>query len=266
MKTPRTSSSPSKRRGPDWVWWLTVAYDGTSFAGWQRQDGPDTVQQRLEDAAAAIFGCKVTIEGASRTDAGVHATGQIAHFTHPPGARAFSIPEMRRAFNAHLTPEIRVMLVRQVSGQLHCRFSAKAKRYIYSITTGPVPSPLDIHRTWHLPYKLDLPAMRQSSACLVGKHDFSAFIVKSRNPKEHAIRTLHRVEIRGRSPGPLSIIVEGDGFLYRMVRSIAGALVHVGRGKVTTDWIAHRLQTQQRMPGIITAPPEGLTLVKVFYR
>jgi tRNA pseudouridine38-40 synthase len=250
------------------VWRLIVAYDGAAFAGWQRQRNAVSAQGALEEAATRFLGCPVTLHGASRTDAGVHALGQVAHFEHPPHARDFSPEELRRAFNAHLPPELRVLKACRAAAGFHSRFDACGKRYRYRMTLGPASLPLEQGRAWHEARPLDLAAMREAARPLVGKHDFLPFSATPdtpRKPGASTVRTVFRLDIVKRSGG-LDIVVEGDGFLFRMVRSLAGALVHVGLGKETPDWVREVLHSGKRTEGVVTAPACGLYLEQVYYR
>jgi len=245
-------------------WKMIVAYDGTGFAGWQRQKNGMAVQELLERAAASIFGEPVSVAGASRTDAGVHSFGQTAHFDQPAKSRAFTSRELLMGLNAHLPPQIRVMKISKAHPAFHTRFHASGKRYEYRIVSAKVMPPLEINRAWQVPHPLDLERMNRAAASLVGTHDFSAFAATSKDPRENTVRTIYRLDARQRR-GVITITVEGDGFLYRMVRSISGALVRVGLGRESVEWVADRLSTGERLPGVVTAPAAGLYLVRVYY-
>ncbi len=246
------------------AWRLILAYDGADFFGWQRQSSGVTVQELVERAVAAVFGTAVPVHGASRTDAGVHALGQSAHFEQPAGTRRFSALELRNALNAHLPPQVRVVRVAGARAGFHARFAAKGKRYRYRIFNGSVMPPHELRRAWQVPPPLDLGAMRRAARELVGTHDFAAFAVVSKTKRETSVRTITRLEVsrRGRL---IAVTVEGDGFLYRMVRSLVGALAHVGLGRQPPEWVGERLRRKSRQAGVVTAPPWGLYLVKVFY-
>jgi tRNA pseudouridine38-40 synthase len=249
---------------------LTLAYDGTRLVGWQRQAEGDSVQGVLEDALARFEGRPVTVHGAGRTDAGVHALGQGASaevsFAHDAATLA-------RALNAQLPDDVRVLSVEEAAPGFHARFSARAKRYRYCIRNGPVISPFERAFAWHVPQPLDVDAMRRAAARLLGRHDFSSFrSVGTEVPDP--VRTLHAsavVETAGAVPwlgdtGPLlTYEVSGDGFLRHMVRAIVGTLVEVGRGwrdPAQTDTL---LQAKDRARAGATAPPHGLFLVRVDY-
>jgi tRNA pseudouridine38-40 synthase len=249
---------------------LTLAYDGTGLVGWQRQAEGDSVQGVLEEALARFEGRPVTVHGAGRTDAGVHALGQVASvevsFAHDAATLA-------RALNAQLPEDVRVLSVEEAAAGFHARFSARAKSYRYCIRNGPVASPFERAFSWHVPQRLDVEAMRQAAARLLGRHDFSTFRSIGTEVPD-AVRTLHTSEVVatvGALPwvgdaGPLlTYEVSGDGFLRHMVRAIVGTLVEVGRGWRDPAQIDALLQARDRARAGATAPPHGLFLVRVDY-
>jgi tRNA pseudouridine38-40 synthase len=258
---------------------LTVAYDGTGFVGWQRQAEGASVQGLLEDALARLEGRPVTVHGAGRTDAGVHALGQVAS-ARITSAHPFDI--VARALNACLPPEIRVTGVEQAADDFHARFSARSKTYRYVIRNAPIVSPFERAYVWHLQDRLDLEAMRQGAAALVGSHDFAAFRSVGGEVKT-TIRAIARSEILvGRTlsaaPGEpdearptndeeslLVYEITGDGFLRHMVRAIVGTLVEIGRGQRPAASITALLAGGSRAEAGATAPPQGLFLVRVDY-
>jgi tRNA pseudouridine38-40 synthase len=249
---------------------LTLAYDGTRLVGWQRQAEGDSVQGVLEDALARFEGRPVTVHGAGRTDAGVHALGQVASvevaFTH-------DVSTLLRALNAQLPEDVRVLAVEEAPPGFHARFSARAKTYRYCIRNGPLASPFERAFVWHVPQPLDVDAMRQAAARLLGRHDFSVFRSIGTDVPD-AVRTLHAstvVQTAGAVPwlgdtGPLlTYEVTGDGFLRHMVRAIVGTLVEVGRGWRDPARMEALLLTKDRARAGATAPPHGLFLVRVDY-
>ena len=249
---------------------LTLAYDGTRLVGWQRQAAGDSVQGVLEDALARFEGGPVTVHGAGRTDAGVHALGQVASvevtFAHDPATLA-------RALNAQLPDDVRVLAVEDAAPGFHARFDARSKTYRYCIRNGPVASPFERPFAWHVPQPLDVEAMRQAASRLLGRHDFSAFRSIGTDVAD-SVRTLHAsaiVETAGAIPwlgddGPLlTYEVTGDGFLRHMVRAIVGTLVEVGRGWRDPAQMDALLQSGDRARAGATAPPHGLFLVRVVY-
>jgi len=237
---------------------LTIAYDGTAYGGWQRQPNAVTVQELLEKAVAKVLGSRLTVHGSGRTDAGVHARAQVAScslVTHHPAS------VLRRALNANLPEDIRVWRVQEVDAKFHARFSATGKEYRYQIDTGKVADPFLRRYAWHHPRPLDVTAMRRAARVLKGRHDFTAFAAKSeRSP----VRTISKLAIT-RAGHKLTIAVAADGFLYKMVRSIVGALVKVGEGRLTVEQLQSALAGRKRTALIETAPAHGLFLWRVDY-
>jgi pseudouridylate synthase I len=242
---------------------LTVAYDGTGYFGFQDQGRDDrpTVQRTLEAAWARLVGESVKIIGAGRTDAGVHAEGQVVNFR----TRSAAIPAERvpHAFNSVLPPDIRVTGCDEVPLEFHARFDAIAKQYVYRIDNRPFPSPLLRHFTYFVARPLDVEAMRQGGAFLVGRHDFRAF-AGSAHGERSTVRTLTRCSV-DEHRGLIEITVEGDAFLNHMVRIIAGTLVKVGHGEHPPEWVAEVLSSQDRRRAGPTLPGKGLTLMWVKY-
>src|SRR6187401_3505173 len=205
---------------------LTVAYDGTRFVGWQRQAGGESIQGLLEAALARFEGGPVTVHGAGRTDAGVHALGQVASVRVTCGHDAATLT---RALNAQLPEEIRVLSVEDADAGFHARFSARSKTYRYVIRNAPIATPFERAYVWHLPERLNLDAMREAAATVVGTHDFAAFqSVGTETPG--SVRTILRSEVREVEPTLLAYEVVGEGFLRYMVRALTGTLVEIGRG------------------------------------
>jgi tRNA pseudouridine38-40 synthase len=251
---------------------LRVAYDGTSFAGWQRQDNGVSVQAVLEDALRPLAGGPVTVTGAGRTDAGVHAEGQAAHVDLPED---LAEDVVLRAANARLPAEVRVRRVARVPDDLHARFSATAKTYRYTWLVSRVGHPLLARTSCLVPPRLDLVAMGRAAACLEGRHDFAAF-QSTGTPVTSTERTILGVDLCVR-PGhdlPVTLLdderlveleLTGDGFLRHMVRAIAGTLLDVGQGRRSADDLPRLLRGAARGEAGPNAPPHGLTLVSVHY-
>jgi tRNA pseudouridine38-40 synthase len=241
---------------------LTIAYDGTRYCGWQRQAGQDSVQQRLEQACATIFGADVAVEGAGRTDAGVHALAQAAHVVLP---RPFPLAQLGPALNANLPDTIAVRTVRSVPDGFHARFHAIGKRYVYRCVCSRVRPALGRDYFHWVRRPLDLPAMRRAGALLVGRHDFAAF---ASNPgyerKRGTVRTVQHLHLR-RRPWGFDLAVQGNGFLYNMVRAIAGTLIDVGSGRLSVADVAGILRSRDRRQGGPVAPACGLYLMRVLY-
>lgn len=248
---------------------LLVAYDGTAFHGWQSQREGGTVQDALESAVSFIVGERVPIHGSGRTDSGVHALGQTVHFELTPEqlVRMKRMSEPARwvaALNASLPQELRVMKVTKAPENFHARFSAVGKVYRYEIWNAPVLPPHLLHRAWHLHGELDLSVIRKLSSMIEGRHDFRGFCANSSSLPENTVRTIRRVIVRERGPS-ISITMEGDGFLYRMVRMIIGGMVRVAQNKEEPSLFAGRLAAGKAWSTPAMAPAEGLYLVKVHY-
>ena len=239
---------------------IALSYDGTRFVGWQRQAEGESIQGLLEDALARFDGGPVVAHGAGRTDAGVHALGQVASarvtFSHDPAT-------LIRALNVHLPPEIRVLSVEDAPDDFHARFSASGKTYRYRIRNTPVADPFDRAFSWHLPEPLSLDAMTRAAALLVGTHDFNAFRSVGNEPST-TVRTVTRSAWQSVG-GILTYEIAGDGFLRHMVRAIVGTLVDVGRGWRQPEAISALLAAGVRADAGATAPPHGLFLVSVDY-
>lgn len=243
---------------------LIVAYEGSAFAGWQSQAGGNTIQDHLEAAFKKVTGEEVRVHGAGRTDAGVHALGQCAHAD--VGARDWPGDRWVHALNASLPVAIRVQRARYVPGTFHARFSATGKTYRYRIWNARVLSPLEYGRCWHVPLPLDLQALRDAAAALEGTHDFAAFAANRGKPEASTVRTITAVRVRRAAAG-ITIDFSGDGFLYKMVRLLVGALVRCGQGKMSAMRVGELLES----PGSSiaaersVAPAEGLILMRVRY-
>lgn len=249
---------------------LVVAYDGTNFHGWQRQDPPDgpplrTVQGVLEHAVALAVGDRVVVMGASRTDAGVHALGQVAAFT---AETRIPIDRLAMAINARLPKDVRVRTAERVHHGFDPISDCESKCYRYSIAHGDTRTDGEMlfqRRTvWSTWYQLDPARMRSAAAELVGTHDFAAF-AQANHGRESTVRTIYGCTVLTPQPGRLIVEVAGNGFLYNMVRIISGTLVEAGRGRIAATDIRTALQTGNRTLTGPTLPPEGLRLEWVRY-
>ena len=250
---------------------LLVAYDGTRFCGWQRQENGPTIQAAIEDALLPFSGREVdgrivspVVFGAGRTDSGVHALGQVASVEI---GTDHSVDKIRRSLNVALDRDIRVLEVTDAPPDWNARFDAVGKTYRYRIAIGEVVSPFDHRYVWHQPQPLDVVAMRESIPHLLGRHDFSAFM-SSGSDVQDAVRTLNRAELRleGEQGDELVFEVHGDGFLRHMVRTIVGTLVEVGTGRRDPHFTRALIESRDRANAGDTAPPQGLALVSVDYR
>jgi tRNA pseudouridine38-40 synthase len=245
---------------------LTLAYDGTRFVGWQRQADGESIQGLLEEALARFEGAPVTVHGAGRTDAGVHARGQVASanvtFAH-------ATETIVRALNAQLPEDIRILEVVDAPPGFHARFSARSKSYRYQIRAGTVGDPFTREFVWQLPEPLNVDAMTDAAAALVGRHDFAAFQSVGTEVAS-TTRTIFRSQFstteRLERPERLLVYeVTADGFLRHMVRAIVGTLVEIGRGWRSVESMAQLIEQGTRAQAGATAPPHGLFLVRVDY-
>jgi tRNA pseudouridine38-40 synthase len=241
---------------------LIVAYDGSEYAGWQSQTHRHTIQDELETAVHQISGARVRVHGAGRTDTGVHALAQCAHIDVP--SRKLTPARWLRALNGVLPPTIRVLRCRYVSEKFHARFSATGKTYRYRIWAGPVLPPLELKRVWHLSGPLDRDLFAAAGKRFVGEHDFAAFAANRGKPEENTTRTIWSIAVRGRGPN-IAVEISGNGFLYKMVRLIIGAMVQVGLDKADLAEIDAALESGRPNKGRLVAPAEGLYLVRVWY-
>ena len=239
---------------------LIVEYDGTDYAGWQRQSNAMTVQEQLEIAVKRLTGETVCVSGASRTDAGVHALGQSAHFDTESRIPA---DKFSFALNTLLPPDIRVVKSEEVSAEFHSRFSGHGKQYRYLIHAAPHAGALNRRTHAHVIYPLDVDLMRREAQDLLGTHDFAAFAASGSVVKD-TVRTIYRADVT-QNGSEICLIVEGSGFLYNMVRIIAGTLIGVGSGKIPSGAFRRAIASGSRLDLGITAPAQGLTLMKVFY-
>ncbi len=239
---------------------LTLEYDGTGYAGWQVQANAETVQGRVEAALRAVLKEEIRIHGAGRTDAGVHALGQVAHFET---ASALPAENILKGANTHLPPDIAVLEAEEVDPDFHARYSARSKIYRYRILLREVRSPLERFRALRIAPPLDPERMRAAAGLLTGRHDFAAFAAAGSSVKE-TVRNLTRIEVKEEDAG-LTLEFRADGFLYRMVRNITGTLLAVGKGKLSGEEVENILRSRDRTRAAPTAPAYGLYLVKVEY-
>jgi tRNA pseudouridine38-40 synthase len=244
---------------------ITLAYDGTDFIGWQRQATGTSVQGLLEDALRALDDRDVTVHGAGRTDAGVHALGQVASFSL---ARRTTADVVQRSLNATLPLTVRVLSAEAAPDDFHARFNSSGKTYRYRVWNADVLDPFERRYAWHVYGALDLAAMRSAAALIEGTHDFAAFQGQKSDVRS-TVRNVSASTLRIEDCVPQSAIVvyeiSGDGFLRHMVRAIVGTLVEIGRGRKPVDWMNDVLESRDRAAAGQTAPAEGLFLVTVHY-
>jgi tRNA pseudouridine38-40 synthase len=252
---------------------LTLAYDGTDFSGWQIQPGQSTIQGTLTDVAEKLTQCRLMVQGAGRTDAGVHASGQVANFKTQS---QLSAGEFQRAFNALLPPSIRVVTAEEVGPDFHARWSALAKTYRYRIFRGRVVPPFFWRYVQHDPFPLDFDAMNEAARKFEGEHDFTSFAASTGSEEDDRERAVVRVIYRSEflrispegSPGEAEewvYVVRGKSFLRYMVRKMMGTLVDVGRGKLKPADIPALFEARDRSKSGPTMPPQGLCMVEVEY-
>ena len=243
---------------------LTIAYDGTSYEGWQVQKIGTGVQEKVEAALAKLFPSKPRLHSSSRTDTGVHALGMVAHLEVPKGEFKMPVRKLALAVNAHLPEDIRVMSATRAAKDFHARFQAKGKQYRYAVWNHTAMNPLLRTTAWHVTRPLDLKAMRAAAKLFVGKHDFQSFAANTGYERSTTVRTLTRCDLK-RSGPQLTFIIEGDGFLYKMCRGIVGTILQVGLGKFPACEINTMLVKKDRRVAGMTSPACGLVLWKVFY-
>jgi tRNA pseudouridine38-40 synthase len=239
---------------------LLLEYDGRGFAGWQRQDGQMTVQQALEEAAARLALSQAPSSAAAgRTDAGVHAGGQVAHLDLD---RPLEPARLRDALNVHLRPHpVAILAAAPVAADWHARFNATGRAYRYVILDRPAPPALEAGRVWHVPRRLDAAAMHHAAQVLVGRHDFSSFRAAACQAKD-PVKTLARLDA-ARHGDHVVIVAEARSFLHHQVRNMVGTLVRVGQGRWTAADVRVALDARDRAAAGRTAPAEGLCLTGV---
>lgn len=246
-------------------WRAVVSYDGTRFCGWERQKNGYGVQQALEDALHRLAGERVVVHGSGRTDAGVHALGQVASFRL---VRRMTPRKLRLALNALLPEDVAVLAIEPAADAFHARFDARRKTYRYDVLNGPTRRPLERRRVFHFPQALDPAPMARAAAALVGTHDFRAFAKESFRRKT-CVRTIFDATVRAEPVDAesrlISIELVGSGFLYNMVRIVVGTLIDVGLGRRPASCVAEILASGRRAAAGFTVPPTGLTLVRVDY-
>lgn len=241
---------------------LLIAYDGSDFFGWQKTRMGPSVESTLQLVLEKILQHPIQLQAASRTDRGVHAEGQVVNFFTEKTLHTDFI----KSINALLPKSITVLQLKQAPPEFHPTLLTLSKTYAYQICYGSIQLPQHRFFSWHVPYELDLEAMRKGSQLLIGEHDFSAFCNMRKNLNyEDRRRTLFSLDLHAHSPNRLRIEVCGNHFLYKMVRNLVGTLVHVGRHKIPFQKISEILESKSRPLAGVTAPAHGLTLREIFY-
>jgi len=241
---------------------LIIAYLGTPFVGWQKTKMGPSVEENLENTLQQILQHEVKLQAASRTDAGVHAEGQVVNFTTP---KSLCLKTLQHSLNRMLPKEISVISAEQIPEGFHPTLSCLKKEYWYQLCYGPSQLPFLRHISWHFPYSLDLEQMGRAAAHLIGVYDFSSFCNDRALWNRDPICCIEKIEILAQSENCLKICIIGDHFLYKMVRNIAGTLAYVGCGKIHADQIPMILECKDRTLAGVTAPAHGLILKQVFY-
>ncbi len=254
---------------------IKIAYDGTDFSGWQRQPGRRTVCGELEEVMSRVLGAPVSLSGASRTDAGVHACGQTASFTGIYGIPTERIP---KAVNDALArdrlervSDVEILSAEEKPEGFHARFSSTGKRYIYRISNAPKTDVFKHRSHFQVTRPLDVSLMREAAEYIKGEHDFACFQSAGGTPRETTVRNVYRLDVLekggfGTGGSLIDIVIEGNGFLYNMVRIISGTLAEAGLGKRTPESVLQAIEAKDRSLAGFVAPPQGLYLDEVFYQ
>jgi tRNA pseudouridine38-40 synthase len=240
---------------------LTIAYDGSRYNGWQRQDNTDnTIQGKFEQLLSRMTGEEIEIHGSGRTDSGVHAHGQVAHFhTNSQMSRE----EMLAYINEYLPMDIAVLDIRDAAERFHSRLNVKRKTYCYHIWNSPIPNVFLRKYSYQVPEPLDLPSMEQGASYLLGTHDFKSFCSRKKM-KKSTVRMIESIQIE-KNGDEILLTYKGNGFLYNMVRILTGTLIEVGKGLRSPEDIPSVIEAKNREMAGFTAPPQGLFLEKVDY-
>jgi tRNA pseudouridine38-40 synthase len=239
---------------------IIFGYDGTDFYGYQVQPSDRTVQQEIDRALAEVCGCEIQTFASGRTDRGVHAVHQVAHFDV---ITTIPIDRLPKIINAKLPNDIVVKHAQVVPSNFHARFDVSSKTYCYAIDNQPIPDILQRRYSYHVATKLNVTHMKLAAEYLIGEHDFTSFC-SQKTTVEDKVRTIYSINIR-KSKNNIRILVTGNGFLYNMVRIIVGALIEVGKGRLKPIDIKYILETKDRTSGSVTAPAHGLILWDVVY-
>ncbi len=240
---------------------LVIEYDGKNFPGWQSQPGKESIQTEIEKAILEVTGEEADVTAAGRTDAGVHALGQVANFHTNTTIETRKIPH---ALNSKLPNSIVIKSAEEVEERFHARYNCKGKTYRYVIYPSEFPSAINRYREFHVPYPVDIGKMKKALSKFQGTHDFKGFKSSGGSPKKTTVRTISKCELKEEN-GRIIIELTGDGFLYNMVRIICGTVLDVGLGKIPLEEIDEIILSGDRKRAGKTLPPHGLYLVKVYY-
>jgi tRNA pseudouridine38-40 synthase len=271
MNTTMSEQAAEIPRSPNMIRWkITVEYNGSDYSGWQRQDGVPSIQQSIEEALFKFCQQDIRLHVAGRTDAGVHARGQVAHFDLDYGDRTLDGYDLAKALNAHLRPQpISIVKAEPVAADFHARFHAHNKLYQYRIINRPAFLALDRTLAWHCKRPLDVAAMHEAAQVLVGHHDFTTFR-DSQCQAKSPVKTVDRLSVTAQpydAYGGQLILIEAEGrsFLHHQVRNFVGTLALVGEGRWNADDVARALAAKDRKAGGPTAPADGLYLMRIDY-
>jgi tRNA pseudouridine38-40 synthase len=242
---------------------LHITYDGTNYSGWQIQPNSLSIQQLVQNAVRILVREDVNVIGSGRTDAGVHALDQVAHFR---SSGEHNPEQLFKALNGMLPKDIRVKCVESAPNTFHAQRSAKSKEYHYRLSLGPYVSPFERQYVWHVPYKIDRTLLQEAASLFIGTHDFFSFANSGHMgaAAKNSVRTMMRLDIVEQD-GLLVLVFEADGFLYKMVRNIVGMLINVASKKLPLSDIPVIFAAKDRRRAPMSAPPQGLFLVKVKY-
>lgn len=240
---------------------VIVAYDGTRYLGWQKTNAGPSIEGNLEKVLSQVLQQNISLQAASRTDAGVHARGQVVNFLLP---KEHSLYRLQHSLNGLLPHDISILTMEEERENFHPTLHCIGKEYHYDICNTPSQLPFDRHYSWHIPFDLSISDMQSAAKDLVGRHDFSSFCNQRKLLDKDTTREIFKIDILPLSHGRWRISVHGDHFLYKMVRNIVGTLIYVGCGKLPPSLI-DILQSKDRTQAGVTAPAHGLTLHRVFY-
>lgn len=240
-----------------------LAYDGTSYLGWQKTRMGPSIEEALEQAISKVLQHPVQVQAASRTDAGVHAAGQVANFFTD---KDIVLEKLKYSLNCILPKNIAIKSIEEMHASFHPTLDCKSKEYHYRVCYGPVQLPHDRHYEWHYPYGIDLDKIREAIPALLGEHDFSSFC-NTREPDAyvHYRRYVQAITVGELSHASLRFVIKGNNFLYKMVRNLVGTLIYVGNGKIKQEEVANILLSKDRTKAGMTAPAHGLCLYNVNY-